>query len=471
MYQAMTDLSNSIALGNFPALAGVPEDQLSWLAANSLRQDLEEGQILSSPEFPVTGSHFIMNGSCMVYNFQLGAKRELGTLQAGEIAGYLPFSRGHRTTVYISATEPTAVLTLPMDMIRIMIAGHYELTQALVHVMCNRIRYMTSLQLQNEKMMALGKLSAGITHEINNPAAASISDAASIISYLDTLPVSLEILPLSQKSKQAEAFFRTIRTFQNDLKAEEVLSFRERIQKEEKFSEWLTSHGAEDADSIAEALVDLGLSDQPLNELADFYKNQELAEILSWITGLLRAQRTSRNLLSSSKRIEQLVQSVKTFTHMDRGSAKQKTNIHTGIRNALVMLEHKRKHLNISLVEDYDTSLPDVTALVGELNQVWTNLIDNALDAMERSSGGTLTIRTARDLDFVRVTVSDNGPGIPEEIQSMIFDPFFTTKEMGKGTGIGLEVVKTIITQHSGTVRLRSVPGETSFIICFPFLN
>jgi signal transduction histidine kinase len=208
-----------------------------------------------------------------------------------------------------------------------------------------------------------------------------------------------------------------------------------------------------------------------LNSLTGVYQKDNLAVVLRWIAGLLQAQRTAGNVLSSSRRIEQLVQSVKTYTHMDRGTAKQQTDIHIGIRNALVMLEHKRKHLNINLVEEYDTCLPEVTALVGELNQVWTNLIDNALDAMEKNGGGILTVRTVKDQEFVRVTVSDNGPGIPEEIQSMIFDPFFTTKEMGKGTGIGLEVVKTIITQHLGTVKLQSRPGNTSFIICFPFIN
>ncbi|GGA96131.1 ATP-binding protein [Mucilaginibacter rubeus] len=467
----MSASANSLQLAKFPSLQDVPAEQLLWLAANSMQQDLNDGEILTSPDVPLTGSHFIMAGACIVYNFQQGARRDLGTLTSGEITGYLPFSRGNKTTVYISATGSTIVLTLPMAKIGIMIAEHYELTQALVHVMCNRIRYMTSLQLQNEKMMALGKLSAGITHEINNPASANISDALNLINYLDGLPVSIQNLPISDVNIEIKEILKTVSVIQTRVIEDIAVSFKERLRRENDFNDWLLDNGVEDGDEIAEAYVDLGLNHLLFSDLSRLYQNENLAALLKWLAELFQAQRVARNMLSSSKRIEQLVKAVKTYTHMDRGSAKQRINIHTGIRNALVMLEHKRKQLNVQLVEDYDTGLPEVTALVGELNQVWTNLIDNALDAMEKNHSGTLAIRTERDKEFVRVTVTDNGAGIPEDIQALVFDPFFTTKAMGKGTGIGLEVVKTIITQHSGTVKLQSSPGNTSFIICFPIDN
>ena len=153
---------------------------------------------------------------------------------------------------------------------------------------------------------------------------------------------------------------------------------------------------------------------------------------------------------------------------MDRGSDKQYADIHTGIRNTLTMLGYKLKKGNITLVEDYDTSLPPVNALIGELNQVWTNLVDNALDAMEVNGKGTLTIKTEREREFVQVFIMDDGPGIPGEIKSRIFDPFFTTKEMGKGTGMGLEVVQRIVHQHNGSIRVQSKPGHTEFVVCFP---
>ena len=153
---------------------------------------------------------------------------------------------------------------------------------------------------------------------------------------------------------------------------------------------------------------------------------------------------------------------------MDRGADKQYADIHIGIRNTLTMLGYRKKKGNITLVEDFDFTLPPVKALIGELNQVWTNLLDNAFDAMDQNGKGTLTIKTEKDKEFVRVSIIDDGPGIPEEIRSRVFDPFFTTKEMGKGTGMGLEVVQRIVNQHRGSITVKSEPGHTEFIVCFP---
>jgi signal transduction histidine kinase len=163
-----------------------------------------------------------------------------------------------------------------------------------------------------------------------------------------------------------------------------------------------------------------------------------------------------------------LVQSVKNFTHMDQGKGKELTDIHTGIRNTLTMLQYKFKKGNIEVIEEFDPKLPKIMALVGELNQVWTNVIDNALDAMEAIGKGQLTIRTEKDQEYAKISITDNGPGIPEEVQSRIFDPFFTTKDIGKGTGLGLDVVTRIVAQHRGSVKVNSRPGRTEFIICFP---
>ena len=174
------------------------------------------------------------------------------------------------------------------------------------------------------------------------------------------------------------------------------------------------------------------------------------------------------DIQESARRIADLVNSVKTFTHMDRGTGKQYADIHIGIRNTLTMLGYKIRKGNITLVEDFDGTLPPVKAMISELNQVWTNLIDNALDAMEVNGKGTLTIKTEKDREFVQVFIIDDGLGIPGDIKSKIFDPFFTTKEMGKGTGLGLEVVQRIVHQHNGSIKVRSVPGKTEFIVCFP---
>jgi signal transduction histidine kinase len=159
---------------------------------------------------------------------------------------------------------------------------------------------------------------------------------------------------------------------------------------------------------------------------------------------------------------------VKNFTHMDGGGDKVFADIRTGIKNTMIMLNHKVKKANITVVEDFDENLPPVKAMIGELNQVWTNLIDNATDALENTENPTLTLKTRQDREFVCVSVIDNGAGIPEEIKNKIFDPFFTTKQIGQGTGLGLDVVSRIVKQHKGTISVTSEPGKTEFIVCFP---
>ncbi|MFD0764594.1 ATP-binding protein [Mucilaginibacter lutimaris] len=464
----MTPTETAKILATFPALAQVPEEQLIWLAANSRPKHMEAGEMLSSPEFPLTGSHFIMTGRFSVYNYQGGIRRDLGALQTGEITGALPFSRGDKTTVYIAAANPAMVITLPIGLISIMIVEHYELTQALVHVMCNRIRYMTSIQLQNEKMMALGKLSAGITHEINNPVAANISDADSLIRFLGEVNRSVKLLPSTQLTAQAAAAFDLVDRIGDHNGHSAFLPFKERIQKEDELTKWLEENNVNNADDLADILVDLNIDHKTLDNFKTHYTNEQLASFLRWMAELLRARQTAQNLLSSSKRIEELIRSVKTFTHMDRGADRQTADIHHGISNALTLLAHKRKNLNIGLEENFYPGLPEIPILIGELNQVWTNMIDNALDAMENDGGGTLSLSTGLADGNIVVTIADTGPGIPQTIQPFIFDPFFTTKEIGKGTGIGLEVVRTIVAQHFGSVSVTSRPGKTLFTVSLP---
>jgi signal transduction histidine kinase len=162
------------------------------------------------------------------------------------------------------------------------------------------------------------------------------------------------------------------------------------------------------------------------------------------------------------------VGAVKNFTYMDKNSDRQPVDIHAGIRNTLTMLNHKLRKLNINVTENFDDSIPEVKALPGELNQVWTNIIDNAIDAMEVNAKGNLDIRTLHDGNFVKVFIKDDGPGIPPDIQQRIFDPFFTTKEMGKGSGLGLDVVSRIMIQHNGAIKVDSKPGATEFEVCLP---
>lgn len=249
------------------------------------------------------------------------------------------------------------------------------------------------------------------------------------------------------------------------------LTLKQRTVLEDEIADWFSDHDIENGYVIAESFVDFNFSITDLEAFSDSIPAESVSPVFNWLSNLLVTERMVEDIQQSSKRIADLVSSIKTFTHMDRAQVKEFADIHIGIRNTLTMLGYKIRKGNISVIEHYDESLPPVKALIGELNQVWTNLIDNAVDAMEINKKGVLTIKTERDGEFVQVTITDDGPGIPEDTIYSIFDPFFTTKAMGKGTGMGLEVVQRIISQHNGSVKVKSVPGCTEFTVCFPIDN
>ena len=450
------------------ALKNVPDDELQWLIDNSEEHILNDGDFLTLQGQPIAGPHFIIKGHLVLYTVQSGSKRELGGFNTGDITGYLPYSRGKIAPLSSQAVGEVHLMSFPTERIREMIKDHFEITQALVHVMSNRVREFTFLQQQNEKMMALGKLSAGLAHELNNPASAIVRDSVSLIEHLQMEPQSFKkVIAIQMDAAQVDAvndeLFRLLAITDRPR-----LTLKEKTKHEEELTDWLDEHEIENSYEVAEIFTDFGFGTENLENFSSHIPAAYCSPVFNWISNLLVTERIVRDIQESSRRIADLVSSVKTFTHMDRGADKQYADIRTGIRNTLTMLGYKLKKSNITVVEEFDENLPPVKAMVGELNQVWTNLVDNALDAMETNGNGVLTIKTEKEREFVQVTIIDDGPGIPDEIKSKIFDPFFTTKEMGKGTGMGLEMVQRIVHQHNGSVKVKSVPGRTEFSVCFP---
>ncbi len=455
-------------LRNFEALKNVPDDQLQWLINTSEDHVLPEGTLFATPNEPMTGPHFIIDGEFFAYMTQNGSKRELGIFGPGHITGYLPYSRGKSASVYIKAKTDVHLLSFPTERIREMVKDNFELTQALVHVMSNRVREYTAFQQQNEKMMALGKLSAGLTHELNNPASAIVRDSISLREHLRLEPETFKkVISIRMDAEQVDAVNNELFRVLGE-KERPRLTLKEKTKREDEIGDWFDELNIEDAYEIAEHFVDFNFTIEDLEGMKTHIPTPYLPPVFGWISTLLVTEKMVEDIQESSRRIAELVKSVKTFTHMDRGADKQYADIHIGIRNTLTMLGYRKKKGNITLVEDYDLNLPPVKALIGELNQVWTNLIDNAFDAMDANGKGVLTIKTEQDREFVQVSIIDDGPGIPEDIRSRIFDPFFTTKEMGKGTGMGLEVVQRIVNQHKGSIKVKSEPGRTEFVVCFP---
>ncbi len=240
----------------------------------------------------------------------------------------------------------------------------------------------------------------------------------------------------------------------------------EKASLEDEIADWLHDNNIQNIDT--EGLTERGFTIENFETIKACSSPQELPVVLKWISNYLVSNKMADDIRTSSERISDLVGAVKNFTFMDKDSNRQLVDIHSGIRNTLTMLNYKLRKANINVMDHYDDSTPKIKALPGELNQVWTNLIDNAIDAMEINGKGNLEITSKYDTRFVKIYIKDDGPGIPEDIKPNIFAPFFTTKEMGKGSGLGLDVVSRIMAQHNGSVKVNSQPGATEFEICLP---
>lgn len=443
----------------------VPDEQLQWLISQGETVETEEGDMLFNAGDPVTTAYIVLDGKMRICSIQSGKEKELRILDPGQVTGYLPYSRATFSPAFCEALKRSWVFKCSKDKLIEGFGTHYELIEALVHMMLSRVREFTSIQQQNEKMFALGKLSAGLAHELNNPAAAISRAAALLQTQVGQLPKLFKhIANLRIEQEKIETINNLI--IHKIATEPPVLSMMQKANLEDELTDWLDDNDLKDTDP--EGLVERGFTTNELEVFKDCSTPEHLPVLLEWVSNYLVTNKMAEDIRTSSERISDLVGAVKNFTFMDKDANRQLTDIHAGIRNTLTMLNYKLRKGNITVIEKYDASLPKIKVFPGELNQVWTNIIDNAIDAMEINGKGQLEIATSHDARFVKITIKDNGPGIPEDIKQNIFAPFFTTKEMGKGSGLGLDVVTRIMTQHNGEVKVKSEPGATEFEICLP---
>ena len=441
------------------------EDALDWLASVAGEQTIAEGEKPFERGAPADSLFAVIEGGFQIFTIQ-GEKRTLfGTIRPGEISGLLPYSRMETFAGEGLALADSRIARVHKDHFPEMLARMPEVGKRLVARMTDRVRESSRTEVQREKMMSLGKLSAGLAHELNNPAAAIRRSVADLRQRLEMMPTMVTRLTgHGLTPDQVEAARGALLTCTAPPPG--TLSTIERGEKEDELADWLEDHDVPHAYVVAEVLTDEGVTPDALTHMAEHVDEAALADVILWIEKGLAADRLLAEIERAAGRISDLVASVKGYTHRDQAPDRQRIDVHEGLDQTLTMLGHAIKVKNAHVARDYGDDVPEVCAFPGEINQVWTNLLDNAFDAIDE--GGEVRLGTRVEGALVCVTIADDGPGISADAQEQIFEPFFTTKEPGKGTGLGLDIARRIVMQHEGRITVESEPGRTVFEVCLP---
>ena len=453
-------------LSKFDGLKNIDVKTLQWIVDHAEYKFYPEGSYFFKAGDSVDVMQFILQGRYVLKIPQGNGMTDAGVFEKGLIAGALPFSRVQTAKAYGLILDDIYTLELHRSHFRELVCQDYDLTQSLVAAMSDRIRNFTYQRTQNEKLLALGKLSAGLAHELNNPASAMVRSADDLYKRIHTTPerfksvMNLQITPEQTDEINAILFGKI------ENPTEQNLTLLETEEKKDEILDWLEDHDIENGDDIAETFVEFDLDPDDLDEVVSILAGKAVEPIIWWIESTLSLELLVNEIRDSAGRISELVSSVKRYSHMDRGGSQEEMDVRKGVVNTLIMLKHKIKQKSIEVIKEFATDIPMIPANPGELNQIWTNIIDNAIDAMDE--GGTLKVKIRPDGPYINVTISDTGHGIPEDVLPNIFDPFYTTKAVGEGTGVGLDVVNRIVTRHKGTIKVESEPGNTEFQICFP---
>ena len=461
------------ALRRVHVFADLPDDQLQWFAANTEELRLPAGEILFQKGAPADVMVVYLEGEVRAYRDDQAHDGYVYIARAGEpnteVSGKLPFSRMTHWSATGRAVTPIRMLRFPVSLFPELFQRMPVLVERLVGIMSDRVRDVTTADQQRDKLMALGKLSAGLAHELNNPAAGATRAANDLITVLAELRAAdLRLCRHDFTPEQHKA----VRSFENQAIEHTTnapqLNSLEQSDLEDALTTWLEEHGIDDPWKHSNNLVEAGIDAAALDQLQQQVGPDTIADVLVRVSAQLAAAKLAREIKTGTARISELVAAIKEYSYMDQASV-QKVDIHKGLESTLLILKYKLRKKNIVLTREYADDLPQIMAYGSELNQVWTNLIVNAVEAMQE--GGTLKVRTRKEPTDIMVEIRDNGSGIPESAKSHIFEPFFTTKAVGEGTGLGLDTVARIVRRHRGNIRFDSKPGDTCFQVRLPFVT
>lgn len=452
------------------ALNELPDDHLQWILDHSTYHEFQDGDIIAKYGEPAEVMWISLMGSVAFYMYINGRQVYYFTFEnnniSGGVGGLLPYSRMKTHPGYSYAIGNVKLLRLHKDHFHDLEMLNPDFIQRLIGYMTERAKAFATTQLQHEKVDALGNLAAGIAHEMNNPAAAITAIADELTKRVSrNYTLTKNLLDDNVKAEHIQNIHLLIEKKVSAPAENNKRSTMQRMQAQDDIEDWLDKNGITQREA-AETFAEFGFSLEELEQIRTDAGAETLGSVIPWLENLISSQKMIKDLAEASGRISNLVAAIKSHVHMDRTNDLQPTNIHKDIETTLTLLGFKLRQKNIEVIKKFCNDLHDVPAFVGELNQVWTNLIDNAIAALDKN--GTLTIETTCDQKNVKIAVMDNGSGIPKDIITRIFDPFFTTKKVGEGTGIGLDIVSRIVKRHNGEIKVESIPGKTIFTVCIP---
>ncbi len=456
------------ALRTISALDGLVEEEYRWLATHGQERKTGDRGLIFRENEPASSMNIILRGEIQV------RRRHTGPIalfigRAGQMTGLLPFSRMKSYGGDGYAVGEAWALDIDKTLFPEMLGAIPSMSQRCVSLLLDRVREVTRMEQQAEKLNALGKLAANLAHELNNPASAAQRSAAGLFRELREYgDRKYQLGKLCMTEEQTENYKNWVQKARSRMDAytsvpQAPQSPLAAVDREDLLARWLTEHKIPEPWNVAPALAETNLGLDVLDELAELMSPEMLPIAMATVAGSLRVERMAETVVDSTVRIFDLISAIKDYSYMDQAPI-QDVELAQQLENTLVMFNSRLKNVQVEL--EFDPELPPVSAYGSELNQVWTALIENALEAMH--DHGTLRLRTHLSGSLALVEVWDTGPGIEEGIRSRIFEPFFTTKAPGRGLGLGLDTVQRIVTKHSGFVTVETKPGETCFQVRLP---